>query len=296
MIRKNRDGEKMVIGFIGAGKVCHALSLYFGKVHSVGVFSKTFAHAANLAERTRGKVYSDISRLVEESDLIFISTPDGQIVPVAELVTSSGVDVKGKAFGHFSGSLSSEILSSLQRKGAVTFSLHPAQSFSNPDLAVLQLPKTVFTAEGTDRYEKWVSKLFEAFPNEILHIGSANKVTYHAAMVFLSNYLTTLYGLSEELLTSIGLSKRESSALLLPLLDSTVSNLHEKGFRALTGPLERGDASTVRNHLSALEGHFSLVSLYRLLGQETLRLMKRENRRVLDWKEIEEGEKREGSE
>ncbi len=36
----------MVIGFIGAGKVCHALSLSFGKVHSVGVPSEPEGRAA----------------------------------------------------------------------------------------------------------------------------------------------------------------------------------------------------------------------------------------------------------
>lgn len=277
----------MYIGFIGAGKVCHALSLYFEKYHSLGVFSKTFAHAESLAEEMKIKVYSDKLRLVEESELIFISTPDEQIAQVAEDISSAEVDVSGKAFGHFSGSLSSEILSSLQRKGAITFSLHPAQSFSNPDLAVLQLPKTVFTAEGIEGFEGWLSNLFGDLSNEILYINSTNKVTYHAAMVFLSNYLTTLYGLSEELLTSIGMNEKESSALLLPLLDSTVSNLHEKGFRALTGPLERGDGDTVRNHLNVLADCPSLASLYQMLGKETIRLLKRSGREVLDWKEIE---------
>ncbi|MDO4754497.1 MAG: DUF2520 domain-containing protein, partial [Bacillota bacterium] len=199
--------------------------------------------------------------------------PDDAIRSVAERMSEEKTDFREKVFGHFSGSLSSEVLSPLQEKGASTFSLHPAQSFSDPAVAIQNLPKTVFTAEGTTGYETVLSELFHGFPNCVLRIEASVKVKYHAAMVMLSNYLATLYALSEEMLQGIGMSSEDSSALLVPLLDSTAHNLREKGFQALTGPLKRGDGRTVEKHLLALQDQPTVFRLYRLLAEETVRLL-----------------------
>lgn len=266
----------MRIGFIGAGKVCHALSLYFKERHGIGVYSRTYAHACQLAEKAGVRAYAELSTLMEESSLIMLSTPDDQIELLAEQLSKKKANFEEKVFGHFSGSLSSEVLSPLQKKGARIFSLHPAQSFSDPAVALQNLPKTVFTAEGSRGYEEVMSELFQGFPNRILKIDSSAKVSYHTAMVMLSNYLVTLYALSQEMLQGTGLSDGEATALLLPLLDSTVHNLRDKGLRALTGPLERGDLKTIEKHLLALEDQPIVSRLYRQLGMETLRLLERE--------------------
>ena len=57
--------------------------------------------------------------------------------------------------------------------------------------------------------------------------------------------------------------------LWVPLLDGVVSNIRRKGVqRALTGPIRRGDANTVRRHLEALDR----PDLYRILASIALEI------------------------
>lgn len=269
----------MEIGFIGAGKVCHALSFYFGQNHSIrGIYSRHFGSAVELAKKIESVAYERMEDLVRDSELILISTTDDQIGTVVEQMT--GLELSGKSIAHLSGSLSSELLRPLYEQGATVFSLHPAQSFSDPMSALLQIENTVFTFEGMGDHEQVVERLFETLPNERIRISAESKCHYHIASVMLSNYLVALYGLSEELLEQSGMSKEQSQRLLLPLLDSTVNNLRERGFSALTGPLERGDVDTIRRHLEDLEDDRLIKTIYRSMAQKTLTLLEKNGREV----------------
>lgn len=273
----------MHIAFIGAGKVCHALSFYFGKRHSVsGIYSRNPERAASLAKNLQTKAYACPEEAIEEADLVLITTTDGEIEGVAKALAETDRELSGKGFAHCSGSLSSNVLNALKEKGATTFSLHPAQSFSDPVKALEQLPNTCFTVEGSGNCTPFIKKLFAACANPIVSIAPEDKIKYHAAMVMLSNYTVTLYGLSESMLKDLGMSKEDSKRILLPLLDSTLSNLRLRGFDALTGPIERGDGATIEHHLQELSKNPELLALYRQLGAATLTLLGEEKKAELD--------------
>ncbi|MDO4711705.1 MAG: DUF2520 domain-containing protein [Peptostreptococcaceae bacterium] len=269
----------MDIGFIGAGKVCHALSFYFGQDHLIrGIYSRRFGSAVALAEKIESVAYERMEDLVRDSELILISTTDDQIGSVVERMAD--LELSGKSVAHLSGSLSSELLAPLYEKGATVFSLHPVQSFSNPESALAKLRDTVFTFEGKGDPEQVVERLFVDLPNERIRISSESKCRYHIASVMLSNYLVTLYGLSEELMEQSGMSREQAQRSLLGLLDSTVNNLHERGFAALTGPLERGDVDTIRRHLADLQEDRLIETIYRSMAQETTVLLEKYGREV----------------
>ena len=62
-------------------------------------------------------------------------------------------------------------------------------------------------------------------------------------------------------------------AVLAPLLLAAASNVARLPLElALTGPIARGDLSTVQRHLEALAGDADLSATYRALGRELLRL------------------------
>lgn len=64
--------------------------------------------------------------------------------------------------------------------------------------------------------------------------------------------------------------------MFLPLVAATLDNIQAKGtVDALTGPLSRGDAKTVRDHLNALsQGTTDLLPLYQRLGAATLDIVR----------------------
>lgn len=269
----------MKIGFIGAGKVCNALSAYFKTKHEItGICSRTLSSAKTLAQKLNCPVFVNAKELIAESELIFLSTTDGQISVITNEIAHLDTELSAKAFAHLSGSLSSSILEPLSKKGAITFSLHPLQSFSNPDSALPHLPHTIFTAEGNKGHKQILEQLFQELPNQIIGISANDKCRYHIAAVILSNYLVTLYGIAEELLKNIGIEKEQIRQLLIPLLHSTTANIEEKGFDALTGPLQRGDTETILRHLEDLSDSPDILTVYKALARESLNLLEKESK------------------
>jgi predicted short-subunit dehydrogenase-like oxidoreductase (DUF2520 family) len=94
---------------------------------------------------------------------------------------------------------------------------------------------------------------------------------YHAAAVMASNYLVALTAASIRMLGEAGVDEDQALRALVPLLRGTLANMEELGLpAALTGPIPRGDADTVRLHLARLSPEDRL--LYSGLGLELLRL------------------------
>jgi predicted short-subunit dehydrogenase-like oxidoreductase (DUF2520 family) len=114
-----------------------------------------------------------------------------------------------------------------------------------------------------------------AVDGRIFVIPPGSKAIYHSAFVFASNYVVTLYAIAEKLLVGLGAEREVADNALNGLLAGTVANLRQQGVpAALTGPLVRGDAETIRLHLEAL-GRIDgdLVELYRQLGRLSLPML-----------------------
>ena len=82
-----------------------------------------------------------------------------------------------------------------------------------------------------------------------LDLAEADRARYHAALAHGSNHLVTLVAQSAELLAEAGVAN--PSRMLGPLLGAALDNALRRGDAALTGPVARGDADTVRAHLAA---------------------------------------------
>ncbi|MCR5013873.1 MAG: DUF2520 domain-containing protein, partial [Bacteroidales bacterium] len=101
-------------------------------------------------------------------------------------------------------------------------------------------------------------------------ISSADKAKYHAGAVAASNLCCALAQMSEDWLLSCGFDAVTAHELLAPLMLGNAENIAQQGcLDALTGPVERDDAGTVKRHLDILDGDDR--EIYRLLS---LRLVK----------------------
>jgi len=88
-----------------------------------------------------------------------------------------------------------------------------------------------------------------------------------------SNYLVTLLDMSGKIAALGGINKEEAMQALLPLVRTTIQNIESKSTaKALTGPIKRGDAETVRLHLELLKRDKHLLNSYKKLGLETLQV------------------------
>ena len=75
-----------------------------------GYYSKSKHSAKEAAIFTGTKKYDNLEMLIEDSDAIFITTPDSEIQGVWNKINR--LSIKGKLICHCSGSISSEIFSS----------------------------------------------------------------------------------------------------------------------------------------------------------------------------------------
>jgi predicted short-subunit dehydrogenase-like oxidoreductase (DUF2520 family) len=199
-----------------------------------------------------GQPLAEPSHLILNSAVILITTPDSAIEVVAKnLAQLGGSEWSGKIVLHTSGSLDSIVLQSLANLGAATGSMHPMQTFSNqnpPDLA-----KGIFGIDGSPAALQVARKMIHQMGGVAVRLSGANKAAYHAAGSFASVYVLTLMETATRVLMKQGFKRRQAMRALLPLVRQTLDNFERVGpLAAWTGPLARGDFSTVERHVKAL--------------------------------------------
>jgi predicted short-subunit dehydrogenase-like oxidoreductase (DUF2520 family) len=267
----------MRIGFIGAGKVATAFGRYLhAKGLSISGYHDRHPEKVNhAAEQTQSLACRDAAQLVSISDIVLITTRDDQIKKACENLCRQSTLGPKHLVGHMSGAHASLILSDATRHGAAIFSLHPLQAFAHEDKAVADLKTTYFSLEGSDERLGPIEGLLEKTGNRFFRIAPQHKPIYHLAACVLSNYLVTLMDFGISALKESGIDPAEGFAAMRPLIEGTLANIARIGpAEALTGPIARGDAMTISQHLDALDaqGLAPLKQAYLFLGQKTLEL------------------------
>jgi predicted short-subunit dehydrogenase-like oxidoreductase (DUF2520 family) len=155
--------------------------------------------------------------------------------------------------------------------------LHPLQAVSSPEQGVGALPGATFAISGAGEAALWAERIVALLKGTALRVTAGREALYHAAAVVASNYVVGLIDASVELLRAAGVAEDEALRAIRPLVETNARNaLTLTPVRALTGPIERGDAETVALHLEALrEAPSELRELYRVVGLRVLDLARR---------------------
>lgn len=262
--------------FIGAGKVGFSLGKYLKEndVDVVGYYSKSEHSSREATIFTNTKQYMNLEDLIKNSDAIFITTSDDQIKEVWNEI--KGLPIKNKLICHCSGSISSEIFSNISKYGAYGYSIHPMFAISDKYNSYKDLSKAFITIEGHEKYSNYFKELFYSLGNNVAIISSENKPLYHAASVVVSNLVLGLINNGVTYLKECGFSQEMAIEALYPLIEFNIKNIREKGIiNSLTGPVERGDLTTVMRHCDILEDKDR--ELYKLLSKNILEVAKLKN-------------------
>lgn len=267
----------MRIGIIGAGRVGCSLALALSdRKLPIGIYGRNPASVEFAAQIPYCNISEDLTHLVEASDTVFITVPDSSIQAVAlGIVSSSGPGgLVGKVFLHCSGALSSGVLECIGSEGGCTGSLHPIQTFPDRTASWKNMLGIYFGFEGMLEAEAASKEIVGLLNGTMLTVNEGSKSLYHAAACVLSNYMVTLSHTAARMLERAGIDRETGSRAFAPLLHSTVVNINGLGsVEALTGPISRGDATTISAHLEALEQQLpDETELYRSLGRATVRL------------------------
>jgi predicted short-subunit dehydrogenase-like oxidoreductase (DUF2520 family) len=180
---------------------------------------------------------------------------------------------------HTSGALSSiVVLRPLVAPGIAIGSLHPLVSISDPVAGANKLKGAYYCLEGDAAATRVARSIIRDLGGQSFHIASEKKPLYHAAAVMSSGHVTALFDLAIGMLNACGLDRETAQRVLLPLLQSAVTNLRKSDpAAALTGTFARGDLATVKKHLAALSNSdFSAAQeAYKFLGRHSLELARR---------------------
>lgn len=257
----------MNIGFIGAGRVGCSLGKYFN-LHGFfvsGYYSRSRESAEMAAELTGSRVFDDPKDLIRESDMIFLTVPDGMIESVSGEIMS--LDLNGKTLCHCSGAMSSEVFGLMDEYGG-RCSMHPLMAVSSREHDVSE---AFFTIEGNEKAITEIRNILDRCGNTYQEIDKSHKVKYHAAAAVASNLVVGLLDMAIGMLEECGFDRDKAMEALKPLATGNVAAVMEKGPKeALTGPVSRGDDFTVRKHLQVLSKEES--EIYRLLSLRLLGL------------------------
>lgn len=264
-----------MIVFIGAGRAGTGLGKYFIKkgIDTAGFFDMDKEKARKAAKSTGSRFFNNLSEAAAAGDIFILSTSDDAIASAAKELFGV-LNKKDVTIGHLSGMHSSIILKEIF-KAFPCFSLHPLHSFAGAEDNDLE--NIVFTLEGDEKGVKKISEEIKKAGNILNKINPEDKVLYHGACVFASNYVTSVLSKSMDLLKKIGIDYETSIKMLEPLVKGTVDSAFEKyPWNSLTGPVARGDISTVKGHLHELEKvDKETMNLYKALGRVTLELASR---------------------
>ena len=197
--------------------------------------------------------------------LVLLAVSDPAIAGVAREVTGADAVV------HVAGSLGLDVLEPHPRRG----SFHPYQSFPierGPEAFAGSL--VAIDASDRDLLED-LERMARSLGATTRRVTDADRILYHASAALASNMVVALAHRGEEVLRALGWSRDEALTAIVPLMTGVVANLGRVGLPdALIGPIRRGDAGTVRRHLTAFEqrGLTEQARIYRILGLAALEL------------------------
>ncbi len=173
---------------------------------------------------------------------------------------------------HCSGSLGLDVLHPHPRRASV----HPLVSLVDGSTGALSLSGAWFGVAG----DPGALDVVEALGGNAVEVPDELRGAYHAAAAIASNHLVALLGQVERVAAQVGVPLEA----YLALAGGSLANAAERGpAGALTGPVARGDWSTVRRHLDSIDR--SERPAYLAMAAQAARLVGTELPAVLidDW-------------
>lgn len=260
------------LSIIGCGHVAKILGYLWHKSKSViikDVVNQSLSRAEQSVEFIGAGNALCSKDKFQNADIFAIGCGDDQIETCLELLLSQDLIKKNTIVFHFSGAKSSLVLNPAKQLGAHCASLHPVKSFADPSLAIQSFSNTYCGLEGDDEACLALETLVKSIKGNCFYIKPDNKLTYHAASVFASNYLVALQELSIQAFIHSGVERELAMNILEPIVKETTENIFQLGTaHALTGPIARGDHQLVTDQFEAIRNWSKdPAEIYRLMGQ-----------------------------
>lgn len=268
------------LNLIGSGRVGQALARLW---HDSGTYRIQDVLTTSTVSASRAVAFIGAGRAVGRlsdmpaADVWMLAVPDRQIATMAEQLAASAQGRTQALVFHCSGALTSELLAPLRALGWQAASAHCNLSFASASTSIAQFAGTPCGLEGDEAAVQALQADFSAIGGRCFPVRAEDKVLYHAAAVFASNFLPVLQAAASELWRDSGVPAELIPLLERSLLRQVADNVLALGpAAALTGPAARGDSDVVKRQGQALaqwdpavgEAYRALSELARRLAQQ----------------------------
>ncbi|MGH8774260.1 MAG: Rossmann-like and DUF2520 domain-containing protein [Jiangellaceae bacterium] len=244
---------RLAIGVVGTGRVGSVLGAALIQAgHRV-----VAGYGVSVASRQRanallpGVPLVTPAEVMRRSDLVLLAVPDDVLLGLVEGLVATEAVRPGQLLAHTSGRFGTAVLQAATRAGALPLAVHPVMTFTGTPVDLERLAGAMFGVTAPEPLWPVAEALVVEMGAEPVRIAEEHRTLYHAALAHGSNHLMTLIADAMDLLRQAGVA--EPDRTLGPLLSAALDNVLRQGDAALTGPVARGDAGTVSDHVAAID-------------------------------------------
>ncbi|MGO1594649.1 MAG: Rossmann-like and DUF2520 domain-containing protein, partial [Ancrocorticia sp.] len=266
---------RLKIGVISAGKVGATLAAALrASGHTItGAYAHSEASTDRLETMLPNVPAMEVEEIAASSEMILLAVPDDELGPLVEGMAKLGLWKRGHLAVHVAGRYGTGILDPAAQAGAIPLAIHPAMTFTGTSLDLKRLIDCPFGITGSGMFLPIGQALVEETGGHAVIIEEEDRGLYHAAICHGANHAVTLVNQAMRMLESIGIE--DPGAYLTPLIHASIDGALRSGEKLLTGPVVRGDAGTVAEHLQAIDalaatdGATDIPPVYRALATAT---------------------------
>ena len=248
----------MKIVIIGSGNLATHLSLALKTAGEeiIQVFSRTDAHAKELAEKLGCSYTINLDEIDLNADVYILSVKDDAI---GDIVASICPKAEKTLFLHTAGSVPMEIFKDKAHHYGV---LYPMQTFSKARKVDFR-PIPCFIEASNEETLATIRSLAERISDHVVDCDSEKRKKLHLAAVFACNLTNHCYRLAERVLQEEDIDWK----LYLPLIDETAKKVSEMSPKdAQTGPMVRYDVNVMNRQLALIPDDLTR-QIYRLMAE-----------------------------
>jgi predicted short-subunit dehydrogenase-like oxidoreductase (DUF2520 family) len=259
---------RLKVGIISAGRVGTALGVALERADHVVVACSAISHASRQRAQRRLPDTPVVAPpdVAASAELLLLAVPDSELAGLVSGLAATSAVRPGTIVAHTSGANGVGILTPLTPH-CIPLAIHPAMTFTGSDEDISRLPDTCFgiTAADDVGYAIGQSLVLE-MGGEPFCVREDARVLYHAALAHAGNHIVAVLADALEALRAAlrgsellgqqtiddqpgGIAER----IIGPLARAALENTLQRGQAALTGPVARGDAGAVAQHLAALD-------------------------------------------
>lgn len=240
---------------VGPGRVGGAFAARFVAAGAavLGLVGRDRARTA-AAAAAAGVAVADWSALAAAHAVVF-AVGDPDLAPCLEQAAASGAVRRCSLWLHTSGRHDLTVFDGRLPAGCRRGALHPVLPFPDAAAGAAAMPGAPAVLLGDAGALRLLRALAARLGLVPVVAEGGDRTLYHAACVLAANGLTALFGAVERTFAAAGgLAVADQHRLAAALMAAALRECRARGAAAaLSGPVRRGDAATVRAHRRRLE-------------------------------------------